>query len=242
MRIFCSFRGMALSLGLFSAGALAGISLDGSRVIFPATDAGQGQSIGVTSSPSSMAPYLVKAQVLGNIEGTQTQTPFSVTPSLFRLEPGTTNQVRILNTGNDALAKDRESLFYFRVIALPAGKDGQDPTKQAVGGSLMVSTGNIIKLFYRPTGLVKRPPLSATSLTFSRQGTALRVTNPSAYFVTLSSLTVGGKRIPMSLRQKNTMVAPFDSVDYPNVNSGDTVTWQAINDYGGTEKFHGTVQ
>lgn len=242
MHISHSLRGMVVSLGLFSAGALAGISLDSTRVIFPATDAGQGQSIGVTSSPSSMAPYLVKAQVIDNIEGTQTHTPFSVTPSLFRLEPGTTNQVRILKTGNDALPKDRESLFYFRVMALPAGKDGQDPTKQVVGGSLMVSTGNIIKLFYRPTGLAKRPPLSATSLTFSRQGTTLRVTNPSAYFVTLSSLTVGGRRIPMSLRQKNTMIAPFGSVDYLNVNTGGAVTWQAINDYGGTEKFNGTVQ
>lgn len=242
MHISHILRGMVVSLGLFSPGALAGISLDSTRVIFPATDAGQGQSIGVTSSASSMAPYLVKAQVIGNIEGTQTHTPFSVTPSLFRLEPGTTNQVRILKTGNDALPKDRESLFYFRVMALPASKDGQGPAKQAVGGALMVSTGNIVKLFYRPTGLAKRPPLSATSLTFSRQGTTLRVTNPSAYFVTLSSLTVGGKRIPMSRRQNNTMIAPFGSVDYPNVNTGDAVTWQAINDYGGTEKFHGTVQ
>ncbi|WP_336193007.1 molecular chaperone [Providencia stuartii] len=237
-----SLRGMVVSLWLFSAGALAGISLDSTRVIFPASDARQGQSIGVTSSSTSTTPYLVKAQVIGNIEGTQTQTPFSVTPSLFRLEPSTTNQVRILKTGNDALPKDRESLFYFRVMALPAGKVSQGAVKQAVDGSLMISTGNIIKLFYRPAGLPKRPPLSATSLTFSHRGTVLRVTNPSPYFLTLSSLTVGGKRIPMSLRQKNTMIPPFGTIEYPNVNTSGAVTWQAINDYGGMEKFHGTVQ
>ncbi|MCP6514158.1 fimbria/pilus periplasmic chaperone, partial [Klebsiella pneumoniae] len=49
------------------------------------------------------------------MEGNNVQTPFITTPSLFRLEPGSTNQVLVVKKpGADGLAKDRESLFYFR--------------------------------------------------------------------------------------------------------------------------------
>ncbi|EKT60164.1 molecular chaperone [Providencia sneebia] len=232
-----------LCVGYFTcASAIAGIYLDNSRIIFSSADTTQGQTIGISNSASSASPYLVKAQVLGDIQGTQTQTPFSVTPSLFRLEKGMKNQLRILKTGQTPLPKDRESVFYLRVIALPAGVDSDNPPKSEVGGAVIVSTGSVIKLFYRPQGLPISQQQAMSALQFSRQGSVLNVKNSSPYFITLSSLTVGEYKVPMSVQTQNTLIPPFGEMHYPNVNIGGNVTWRAINDYGGTEEFHGVVQ
>lgn len=242
MRTFrwCS-RALVL-LWLTSISAVAGISLDSSRLIFSATDQANGQSIGVSSSAQSPLPYLVKAQVLGDVRGDKPDTPFSVTPSLFRLEPGGTNQLRILKTGNQLLAKNKESLFYLRVIALPAGKGGELTPKAEVGGTVAVSTGSVIKLFYRPAGLSQTQQQAMAGLQFIRQGNTLRVANPSPYYVTLTSLTAGGKAVAVSARHKNTMIAPFSQMTYPSSGTNGSVTWQAINDFGGVEKFNGKIQ
>lgn len=242
MRVFRGcFRALVL-LCLPCVSAVAGISLDASRLIFSAADQANGQAIGVSSSAQSPAPYLVKAQVLGDVRGDKTDTPFSVTPSLFRLEPGGTNQLRILKTGNQALAKDKESLFYFRVIALPAGQGSELAPKTEVGGAVTVSTGSVIKLFYRPAGLSQTQQQAMAGLQFTQQGQTLRVANPSPYYVTLTSLTVGGKAVAVSVRQQNTMIAPFSQMTYPSTGTSGGVTWQAINDFGGVEKFNGKIQ
>ncbi|CAI1241728.1 fimbrial biogenesis chaperone [Serratia fonticola] len=235
------YLGLAL-LSLPCANAVAGISLDSSRLVFSASDMGNGLSIGVSSSAQSSTPYLVKAQVLRDVRGHQTDTPFSVTPSLFRLEPGSTNQLRILKTGNQALAKDKESLFYLRVIALPAGQGSELSPKTEVGGALTVSTGSVIKLFYRPMGLSRTQQQAMAGLQFTQQGNTLHVANPSPYYVTLTSLTVGGKAVAVSARQQNTMIAPFSQMTYPSPGTAGNVSWQAISDFGGTEKFNGKLQ
>ncbi|WP_159175192.1 molecular chaperone, partial [Klebsiella pneumoniae] len=96
----------------------------------------------------------VRAQVSRDIEGNNVQTPFITTPSLFRLEPGSTNQVLVVKKpGADGLATDRESLFYFRSVAMPAGEKQSASPSSVVGGSLQVSTATVVKLFYRPGGL-----------------------------------------------------------------------------------------
>ena len=239
------YRWCSRALVLFmlpSVCAVAGISLDSSRLIFSASDQANGQSIGVSSSARSPSPYLVKAQVLADVRGDKTDTPFSVTPSLFRLEPGTTNQLRILKTGNQILAKDKESLFYLRVIALPAGQSSELAPKTEVGGAVTISTGSIVKLFYRPAGLSGTQQQAMAGLQFSQQGNTLRVSNPSPYYVTLTSITVGGKAVAVSASQQNTMVAPFSKTTYLSSGLSSNVTWQAINDFGGVEKFNGKIQ
>ena len=242
MYIYRFFKVAFLFIFMYVNNAYAGISLDSTRIIFQAKDAQNGQSIGVTSSAQSTSPYLVKTQVLGNITGTDTQSPFSVTPALFRLDPGTSNQLRILKTGDQKLATNKESLFYLRVMALPSGKANESEPKSELGGAVMVSVGSIIKLFYRPAGLTITPQQGMASLRFSRQGNVMRVTNPSPYYVTLKSVKAGDYPLPLSTRKNNTMIAPFGEMTYPLSGTKNTVSWQVINDYGGLETFHGTIQ
>lgn len=242
MRIYRFLWLSVMSLYFFCTHAMAGISLDSTRIIFAEGREAKSQSIGVTSSTQSATPYLVKAQVMGDVRGIQMQTPFSITPSLFRLEPGSSNQLRILKTGNQVLPQDRESIFYLRVMALPSGQEKESTSTIKLGGAITVSTGNVIKLFYRPSKLLMTPQQAMASLQFSRHGHVLQVNNPTPYFVTLSSLSSGGKIVPISVREQNTMIEPFGTMAYPGASVVGKVTWKAINDYGGMEVFHGVIR
>lgn len=241
MEKFTLLRHAVSSLVLLSATSVAGIAIDSTRIIFQAADDTTGKSVGITSSSGSLTPYLIKAQVLKTPAGEQTDTPFLVTPSLFRLEPGSTNQVRIMKK-NTALPQDKESVFYLRAIATPAGEKNNTQQENHIGGTVQVSSGNIIKLFYRPSGLKMKPQQAMQSLQFSAAGNGLQVTNPSPYHVTLKSLTAGGRKVPLSIKAGNTMIAPMSSNIYPGAPHQGSVEWKAINDYGGTEVFHGQIR
>ncbi|WP_447880108.1 fimbrial biogenesis chaperone [Serratia fonticola] len=229
------------SMGITSANA--GISIDSTRVIFEASDHGRGQSVGVSSTDSSTSPYLIKAQVTRDIEGKHAQTPFVTTPSLFRLEPGSTHQVLIVKkTGENELPLDRESVFYFRSVAMPAGKKQAAIPSPVLGGSIQVATAMVVKLFYRPSGLPFPHQQAMGMLEFSGASQGLKVTNPTPYYITLSSLRVGREQVSFSAATGNTLIAPFGSQVYPRAPHQGKVEWKAINDYGGTEVFYGSVR
>lgn len=219
----------------------AGISLDATRVVFSENKSQRGIGVGVTSSASSSSPYLVKARVVASPDGADTNTPFVVSPSLFRLEPGTTNQLRIMQRSG-GLPKDRESVYYLQVIAQAAGKGNDSDAQQIVGGAVIVSSSTVIKLFYRPSGLTVSPQNAMGGLQFSRKDQQLYVYNPSPYFITLSSLSAGGLAVPLSAAKQNTMLAPFSGLTYAVSPPAGPVTWKAINDYGGTEVFRGELR
>ncbi|MEI4920348.1 fimbria/pilus periplasmic chaperone, partial [Klebsiella pneumoniae] len=90
--------------------------------------------------------------------------------------------------GADGLATDRESLFYFRSVAMPAGEKQSASPSSVVGGSLQVSTATVVKLFYRPGGLALPQQQAMGMLQFSSTGQGLRVTNPTPYYITLADL------------------------------------------------------
>lgn len=233
--------GCAVVLLLVAAPAMAGISADATRIIFQVDNAPQGKSIGLTSSVASLSPYLVKTQVTQDMQGLLTQVPFVTTPSLFRLEPGTTNQIRMMKTPGD-LPRDRESLFYFRAVAMPAGFGDTFSSPPAVSGALQVATATVIKLFYRPGGLTMPQPQAMGKLQFSADRQGLKVINPTPYYITLHSLRVGHTPVKLRVDDGSSMIAPYTSTGYRNAPHSGAVEWTTINDYGGTEVFHGSVQ
>ncbi|WP_127959443.1 molecular chaperone [Serratia microhaemolytica] len=234
--------GVLLSLcGATSGPALAGISIDSSRIVFHASNDSRGQSVGVTSAASSPQPYLVKAQVTRDLQGLETQTPFVVTPALFRLEPGSTNQVLVMKRSGK-LPQDRESIFYFRSLAMPAGKKLSPNEAPVIGGTLKVATAAVIKLFYRPAGLKFSQRQAMGMLQFSRSEQGLKVNNPTPYYITLSTLHVAGSVVSLNIADGETLIAPFSHKIYINAPQQGKVEWKAINDFGATEAFYGTVR
>ena len=233
-------QGICGGLLLLSTSSLAGVAIDTTRIIFSASDNITGKSVGVISSSQSVTPYLVKAQILKTPYGNNGETPFMVTPSLFRLEPSSTNQVRIMKK-NVPLPQDKESVFYFRAVAIPTSEKGLNLPKNNIDGTVQVSTGNVIKLFYRPNNLGMTQQQAMKSLTFSSVNDGVKVTNPSPYYITLDSLKIANKSVPLSTTTGNNMIAPFGSFTYTHVQRQGTVEWKAINDYGGKDEFHAQI-
>lgn len=232
---------LLVTVMLYSIPAIAGISLDGTRIIFQAADEKMGISVQVRSAISSESPYLVKTQVTQDTSGQQIAVPFITTPSLFRLEPGNTNQVRILMVPHN-LAQDRESVFYFRATAVPATQTSEQNPQYKLGGELQLASGNVIKLFYRPKGLSETPEKSASALGFSSSAQGIKISNPGPYYLTISSVQINGKAVSIKTYPGSNMVAPFSDSVFPHPKTTGTVQWQTINDYGGLDTFHGKIQ
>lgn len=236
-------RNILLVSGLLwlSASSWAGIALDSSRIIFSAANETSGRSLGIMSSSDSSTPYLIRSQVLTTPYNDEGETPFVVTPLLFRLDPGATNQVRIMKK-NVSLPQDRESIFYLRAIAIPTSEKQQTDGENNIGGKLQISTANVIKLFYRPAQLAMTPQQAMRSLTFSHSEKGITAYNPSPYYITLNSLKIANIQIPVSVKQGNTLITPMSHQTYSPTPQQGAVEWTAVNDYGGLEVFHGKVQ
>lgn len=172
------------------------------------------------SNNSSTNPYLIQSWI-ENLDG-KTRAPFVVTPPLFRLNAKEENNLRITYTGKE-LSQDKESVFYINVRAIPS-----TPKNDVNELKLVVKTR--IKLFYRPEKIAGNASDARKSLKFSRENGQLHITNPSSYYVVLSYLMVGN-----SLLKDIDMIAPGSqfTVKLPDNNSGNTIEWRAINDYGG---------
>ncbi|CNI73588.1 fimbrial biogenesis chaperone [Yersinia intermedia] len=220
-----------LPTGTYAIQEKPGLTLQSTRVIYPASATG-GITFSVTNN--TQTPYLMQSRIRdwgGDIDGTvDTPAPFVALPPLKRLEPGDklTLRIRLMNA---YLRQDRESVFTLALKAIPAQSETSATLKASGAGSaLVIATQNQLKLFYRPAGL---PAYGADGvaerLSFHWQGQQLRVDNPTPFWVTLGTLTLGGQPIKTVL-----MVPPFGQQSYPlgsNV-AGNELAWQLVNDHG----------
>lgn len=212
------------ALLVVSSGALAqnnggGVSLEQTRVIFSAGDKGQT----VTAKNTDSRSYLLQAQVQNGLEDV-TPAPFIVTPPLSLLKSDSRQLLRIL-LQDARLPNDRESLFYLSVAAIPA-------QSEPVAGSDRLSVGVrfLVKLFYRPDGLLPSVDSVPCRLIFTRVAQGVQVANPTPYFQTLGELTFNGRSA--ALEPKQAMVAPQGSRIITVTGGGENISWNTITDYG----------
>ncbi|WP_459852839.1 fimbrial biogenesis chaperone [Citrobacter sedlakii] len=211
---------LSASLLLLSITAQAGIVMGGTRVIY---QEGKREASMTVTNADTQTPYLVQSFVDKVAEGDPRPVPFVVTPPLFRLEPEQQNVLRITFTGGE-LPADRESVFWLSIKSIaPSQKD--DVNK------LQINVKSRFKLFYRPAGLKGEANQAWQTLTFSQNGNQLVATNPTPYYVSFFSLSVGGYDI-----SQPGMMAPFSTRTW-NVNNHGTVKWRAINDFGGVTDY-----
>ncbi|AHM75294.2 fimbrial biogenesis chaperone [Yersinia hibernica] len=197
----------------------AGVLVGGTRVIYDG--AKKEASLSVTNQDKNI-PYLIQSWVDNTEASNNKKVPFIITPPLFRLDAGQESNLRILFSGGN-LPQDRESVYWLNVKTIPS-------SQKSDGNQLFISIKNRIKLFYRPAGLAGSAADAYKALSFSRHGKQLQISNPTAYHVSFHTLKVADSEIKGAL-----MVAPKSTlnVDLPAGAAG-TVSWQAINDFGGT--------
>lgn len=208
---------MAVTLSLLPLTAVAegGISIQGTRIIYPA---GAKQTTVNLSNSSKTDTFLVQSWV-ENADGKKSQD-FVATPPLYVSKPENGNTLRLMYTGGP-LPQDRESLYYFIAKAIPS------VSREATEGknSLILASANRIKLFVRPAGLKPALAEAPEMLTFRKSGGQLEISNPSPYYLTLTELKAGSQKM-------NTVMVPpkgKTSVAWP---ASSNVSYRTISDHG----------
>lgn len=194
-RTLCSaFCLLAASL---AAPAMGALNLDRTRIICNASD----KSISVmVENQSKELPYL--AQVwLENAQGEKITSPLVALPPMQRIDAGQKSQIRVLQLpATAALPTDRESLFYFNVREVPP--------KSGLANVMQVAIQSRVKLFYRPTQLLKQVRDHwQDQLQVSRVDNGLKLVNPTPFYITLGYLGKDNKgNVPGF---DSLMLAPF---------------------------------
>ncbi|WP_312412594.1 molecular chaperone [Pseudescherichia sp.] len=215
------------SLSIFSQpAAIASITLGGTRFVYHASD----DSVSVNVNNRDNNPYLVQSWVSDYYrsdsdrkKSNKSNIPFIITPPLFKISSGDTATINIIKTAQDNLPKDRESIFYLNVKAIPGVVKNSK-------SSLLISVNSSMKLFYRPAAIEGEIADSAwEKLTFQQSGHSVTVSNPTPYFVTLHSFTANGKK---SKLPENAMLDPFGALTIPVAEKIRSIAWTALIEQG----------
>ncbi|TQI78151.1 P pilus assembly chaperone PapD [Serratia fonticola] len=215
---------VAFSLLLsYVAVAHAGVSIGGSRLVYE----GNKKEESISVSNLDKTPYLIQSWV-ENATDSNDKAPFIVTPPLFRLDGDQQNVLRIVRAGGN-LPENKESLFWLNIKSIPNSVSDNKNT-------LQIAVRSRLKLIFRPDALKGNVPEDVTSqLQWRSTGDKLQITNPTPYYMNFMFVKINGKRVPDA-----NYVAPSSTATFslPAGVSGREVTWQIINDYGGTGEIH----
>ncbi|MDR0184555.1 fimbrial biogenesis chaperone [Lysobacter arvi] len=236
------FRAAAVALlaaCAFVPAVQANVLVGGTRVILPAKDG----EVTLRLTNDNDTPALVQAWIdTGDAKSTpdNVDTPFLITPPMFRMEPRRDQNLRILYT-REPLPADRESLFWLNVLEVPP-----KPADRGADGNnyLQLALRSRLKLFFRPEGLQGDAQKAPAELAFHATGNALVVNNPTAFHVTLTDLVVevGGKTVSV----EGGMVSPkselrLAATGLAGAPAGAVVRFNAINDFGAPSPFVGAI-
>ena len=220
-----------ITISMTASIASDGISLSRTRIIFMSSDKVQS----LTIENHGVTPFLVQSAVMNSLDQ-HSAAPFLTTPPLFRLEGESKNTLRVLLKPGISLPSDRESVFYFTAIAVPAVRLETDASDQGMAARLSIGLQNTIKLFYRPTGLPLTPEEAEGRMDFKYQNGRVFVMNPTPYNLTFSRLKFDHSEF--NVREGVSMVPPFSQIEYTAPSSVRLVEWSLINDYGGNSQTY----
>ncbi|AOY90603.1 molecular chaperone [Cupriavidus sp. USMAA2-4] len=229
--------GLALagSLGLASGASLAGITLDGTRVVLAAPS----KEASVLVRNRAAADVMIQAWIDGADD--KADVPFAITPTLGRLGAEKQQTLRILYYGQ-GLPTDRESVFWVNVQEIP-----QKPKDE---NTLQIALRQRIKLFYRPAGLpgeAAKAPAQLRWRLVPHDGKAqLEVSNPTAFHVSLAGVKLhsGGRdyeAAPEMVPPAGTRRFEVKGLPAGAANADAKVRFDTINDYGAIQSHEGAT-
>lgn len=234
------YKGIVPCLVVIIAGLLwlpvpasAGVTIAGTRVIFPAAE--REKSIRTNNKGSS--PVLVQVWVDDGSKNNDINTmlvPFTVTPPVYRIDPGKGQSVRLIYNGME-LPEDRESVYWFNLLEIPTVND-DDKNKDR----LELAFRTRIKIFYRPATLTGSSTDYISALRWSTETDqkSVKIENPTPYYFSFESVTAkDGKRTYPLVPQ---MLAPYSSALLATEGSQglparlSRIEFNVLNDYGST--------
>ncbi|WP_249213599.1 molecular chaperone [Tatumella sp. JGM118] len=215
------------------APASAGVTIAGTRVIFPAAE--REKSIRTNNKGSS--PVLVQVWVDDGSKNTDINTmqvPFTVTPPVYRIDPGKGQSVRLIYNGME-LPADRESVYWFNLLEIPTVND-DDKNRDR----LELAFRTRIKIFYRPAALTGNSTDYVSALRWQTEPYKkyVKIENPTPYYFSFESVMAkDGKRTYPLVPQ---MLAPYSSASLATEGAQglpaqlSSIRFNVLNDYGST--------
>ncbi len=203
------------------------VGLGATRVIYRTDYKGVSLSV---DNPNDY-PVLVLSTVKN--ENYKENTPFTITPPLFRLEPHQQSKIKIIMTGEPDY-NDRESLYWLCAMGIPPKKDdlwvneSAHIDKSSIDVTVRVS--QCIKILVRPRSLNGSSDEAATSVKWSVVDRKLKADNTTKYYININSLSVDHVKI-----KSPDYIPPMSTKYYalPEGIVGKNLEWDVINDPGG---------
>lgn len=198
-----------------------GVSLSATRLIYP-SDKNQ-ISLKLYNSDKD-GSYLIQSWV--SDENGNKVSDFIVTPPLFVIKPNSDSLLNIVYSGDkNKLPNDREKIFFLNSKVIPSLTEEE----QKLDNALLISTTTKIKLFSRPSSITESSFNSYEKLKCSYEKNKLKIENPTAFYMNLSSLYISGNEI-----SKAETIPPKSDIylDLTNDNKSKILNFNFINDYG----------
>ncbi|CAH6321000.1 fimbrial biogenesis chaperone [Pantoea agglomerans] len=234
--LFFTLMTSLLSLLFITQSVLAGMTISGTRIVFP----GNEREHMVRTNNKSSSPLLVQVWVddgTTNGDINKLKVPFTVTPPVYRVEPGKGQSVRLIYNGM-TLPQDRESVFWFNMLEIP-------PVNESVADKdrLELAFRTRIKIFYRPSILKASALREFNSIKWQVISPAegIKVTNPTPYYISFDSAYIVSGNTKSQL--KSDMIPPFSTKEMlldpkaPRPTSVNSVLVRVINDFGNVIEY-----
>ncbi|KVD47578.1 pilus assembly protein [Burkholderia sp. ABCPW 11] len=228
---------------LLCMSANASVTLSGTRIVFDAGD--KEVTIRLTNDgklPALVQTWLDKGDVKASPDSID--VPFVITPSIFRIEAGKGQTLRIIHTG-EPLPADKESLFWLNVLDVPPKASGSDTQNH-----LQLAFRTRVKLMYRPHDLPGNASDAPAQLKWAIAADAehravLRATNPTAYVVNLSGVALRANNKTFEagvgyVRPGETATFPINGATGSDITAG-TVVYSSMDDWGASHANQATV-
>lgn len=221
-----------LLCALSSAVAHAGVSIVGTRIVYPSN----AKSVNVQLNNSFNTAALVQAWIddgdPSSIPAAE-KIPFILNPALTRVEAQKGQVIRILPLDVSHLAKDRESIFWFNMLDIPP----EDPSLEKTN-RINFTVRTRIKMFYRPSTIKLKPEQAYKALQFSQNAQQqVSLNNPTPYFITLIKISDGSHQA-IEDGEQAIMLQPFEQRTLSNFKlnpSATKISYRLINDLGASQ-------
>lgn len=218
---------LTIFVGLVTSSAIAeGVSLNQSRVVFFQTDKSQFVQI----HNDTKNPLLVQSSVIDDVDGNLVDN-FLITPPIFKVSAESEFAMRVVPNKVVDLPKDKESVFYIKVRAIPA-LDKLKNDKDKPG--MVFVTAFVIKMFYRPDGIIEPNDEIYESVKLINKDGIWQFNNPTPYYMTIVDL-----KIKANNQSNSIFIPPFSTYKVVGAdNTTQEVSWRFLNDFGaGTKKY-----
>lgn len=179
--------------------------------------------------------YLIQSW-LEDLNGNDSNIPLVLTPPVMKLGGKAEGKLRLVVLPAE-IPQDRESVYWLSIQEIPPKAKNEERENK-----LVIAIRSRLKVFVRPQGLSEKgASQAAKSLRWEVERESgkvwLKAVNPSPYYISFGKLELkaGGKSV--TLEDKINMPAPMGSQRYrvPKafVGKSVTLTYSAVNDYGG---------